>query len=464
VTRTGSKSAWILVALLLAAACGVFVWEPWHGPVVLSLSEGHGIAAGDLPALPLLALAVAIAHAQARGTLTRPSWLTGRRARDAAAIVLGSLLVLVGVDTKSDPGLVPAGGGTFDGGMKHADGSRADPVNRWSHLALTYDGGKLHLYVDGAQVSSRAATGAIRRTTDPLWIGGNHPYGEYFEGVIDEVRIYDRALSRSAVRTEMSTPIPGDGSAPAVGLVGAYSFDAGSGTVAADASGSGNTGRIQGATWTPRGRFGSAVRFDGAGEMVRVPASESLDLSTAMTLSAWVRPTEPQSGWRTVLHRQTDAYFLMAGGGTRPEAGVGTLDNLRLALVITAALLFCAALAGGRRPPVAGRRFWYWPPVLLFLAGSAVDTALAPSVTLVGPTLVAMWCALTAAHKNEAAIMYLSAAAFAGVTIASLVGPGGIDFADEDGGVARSAALGLLLVASGLMSALRGERWAREGM
>jgi hypothetical protein len=40
--------------------------------------------------------------------------------------------------------------------------------------------------------------------------------------------------------------------------------------------------------------------------MVRVPASAALDLKDAMTLSAWVRPTESQAGWRTILHRQTD--------------------------------------------------------------------------------------------------------------------------------------------------------------
>jgi hypothetical protein len=49
--------------------------------------------------------------------------------------------------------------------------------------------------------------------------------------------------------------------------------------------------------------------------VVRVPASSSLDLSVAMTLAAWIRPADSQAGWRTVVHRQTDAYFLMAGGG-----------------------------------------------------------------------------------------------------------------------------------------------------
>jgi hypothetical protein len=33
-----------------------------------------------------------------------------------------------------------------------------------------------------------------------------------------------------------------------------------------------------------------------------------------MTIAAWVRPRAEQPGWRTVVHRETDAYFLMAGG------------------------------------------------------------------------------------------------------------------------------------------------------
>ena len=54
-------------------------------------------------------------------------------------------------------------------------------------MVLTYDGGTLRLYVNGTAVATRAATGAIQTTTSPLWIGGNQPYGEYFQGLIDEV-------------------------------------------------------------------------------------------------------------------------------------------------------------------------------------------------------------------------------------------------------------------------------------
>ena len=48
-------------------------------------------------------------------------------------------------------------------------------------MALTYDGATLRLYVNGSQVATTAATGAIETNNNPLWIGGNSPYGEYFQ-------------------------------------------------------------------------------------------------------------------------------------------------------------------------------------------------------------------------------------------------------------------------------------------
>ena len=292
--RLAKTGAWIVVALLLGAACGVFLWEPWHGPVVLWLSARHGVDAGDLPALLLVALAVTLAHGQVPPARTAGPWRAGRRVGAVSAVVLGALLVSV-VDTAGGSSLVPAGGGTFGGSTLHADARRAEPVGRWTHVAVTYDGAALRLYVDGPRCRAERSRHLLG-TTDPLWIGGNHPYGEYFEGVIDEVRIYERALNSSEVHAEMSAPIGSDRSASERGLVAAYALDAGSGRVASDASGNGNAGTIDGANWTTRARFGRAIRFNGAGDIVRVPASASLNLRGAMTLSAWIRPSESQPG------------------------------------------------------------------------------------------------------------------------------------------------------------------------
>ena len=365
--------------------------------------------------------------------------------------MLGALLLAGVVDNGVNKPLLPAGGGTFDGATQHADARQADPVNRWSHVAMTYDGTALRLYENATQVSSRAVTGSIRRTTDPLWIGGSHPYGEYFHGLIDEARIYDRALSPSEIRAEMSTPIRSARITPAAGLVGAYAFDGGSETVAADASGKDNAGAITGASFTTRGRFGDALSFHDAGDLVRVPPSSSLNLKGAVTLSAWIRPTESQAGWRTILHRQTDAYFLMAGGGGA-NTRLGGLDDARAALLFCGAVWFCVAFSRSPRRAGGRRRSW-WVPVALFLAGSAVDAAFAPAATLIGPTAVAIWYALTASDRGEAASLYLIAAVFTGVTVMALIGQGGLELARDDGGVARSAAGGLLLVTAAVLGA-----------
>ena len=76
-------------------------------------------------------------------------------------------------------------------------GQRADgePGGSWTHLALTYDGSRCGLYVNGALAASQPVSGAIQSSSNPLWIGGNSPYGEYFNGLIDDVRVYNRALT-----------------------------------------------------------------------------------------------------------------------------------------------------------------------------------------------------------------------------------------------------------------------------
>jgi hypothetical protein len=80
-------------------------------------------------------------------------------------------------------------------------------LNAWTHLAATYDGATLRLFVNGTQVTSRALTGTIVSSTQPLRIGGNQVWGEYFAGLIDEVRVYNRALSAAEIQTDMNTPV-----------------------------------------------------------------------------------------------------------------------------------------------------------------------------------------------------------------------------------------------------------------
>src|SRR5262249_28851566 len=86
-------------------------------------------------------------------------------------------------------------------------GTAAVPLNAWTHLAVTYDGAVLSLYVNGTLVSTTTLTGAMATSTAALRIGGNSIWGEYFKGMIDEVRIYNRALAASEIQVDMATPV-----------------------------------------------------------------------------------------------------------------------------------------------------------------------------------------------------------------------------------------------------------------
>jgi hypothetical protein len=86
-------------------------------------------------------------------------------------------------------------------------GTTNTPLNTWTHLAATYDGATLRLYVNGAQAASKALTGAIKTSTGALRIGGNSVWGEYFSGLIDEVRVYNKALTAAQIQADMTTPV-----------------------------------------------------------------------------------------------------------------------------------------------------------------------------------------------------------------------------------------------------------------
>ena len=122
-------------------------------------------------------------------------------------------------------------------------------------------------------------------------------------------------------------------------LVAAYNFDAGSGSVLADVSGNDNNGTISNATWTSSGKYGGALVFNGTNSMVTINDSASLHLTTAMTLEAWVVPTQVSNDWTDVVYKGNDNYFLEA---TSPSGGVpaagATLGSSNVHPMGTAAL------------------------------------------------------------------------------------------------------------------------------
>ena len=119
----------------------------------------------------------------------------------------------------SSNGTKPAGE-TFTGAENGLAAPSALALNTWTHIATTYDGAALRLYVNGALAATKAITGTMPSTANPLRIGGNAVWGEYFAGLIDEVRVYNRPLSEAELKTDMNTavgsggPPPGDTTPP----------------------------------------------------------------------------------------------------------------------------------------------------------------------------------------------------------------------------------------------------------
>ena len=130
------------------------------------------------------------------------------------------------------------------GGEQSAVGPTALPLNTWSHLATTYDGTTLRLFVDGNQVATKAQTGSAAVSTGMLRIGGNSIWSEPFRGLIDEVRVYNRALTAAEIQTDMTTPVAPaapDGQPPTVGLTAPAAGPVG-GTVTVAATAADNRG------------------------------------------------------------------------------------------------------------------------------------------------------------------------------------------------------------------------------
>ena len=145
----------------------------------------------------------------------------------------------------------------------------------------------------------------------------SYTFGSWSDGGGAQHTITVPANAQSYTATFNSTQLP-------TGLVGAWNFNAGFGTTVADSSGSGNNGTLAGAgaTWTPAGKNGGGLSFNGSSGNVTVPHSASLSLNSSYTLEAWVRPTT-LTGYQTILIKEANSgcgYWLQTTG-TRIDSG-----------------------------------------------------------------------------------------------------------------------------------------------
>jgi len=133
--------------------------------------------------------------------------------------------------------------------------------NQWQHLAFTYDGSYIRLYKNGNIVDSTSANGTITQTTQSFNLGILDYQGSPFHlnGRLDEIRLWDVALSQNEIIGWMCTPI--DLTHPNYSnLMGYWKLNDGNGTLVSDASPNSLDGTLYNATWNlSTSCFGSTI-------------------------------------------------------------------------------------------------------------------------------------------------------------------------------------------------------------
>ena len=179
--------------------------------------------------------------------------------------------------------------------VSNAGISTAINDGQWHHLVGIRSGDTLIIYLDTVRGTDGATTGTVG--SGSFYIGGDGSTARYFNGTIDDVRVYNRALSEDEVeriyglgattrinRTITTNPDLEDG------LVGHWTFD-GKDMVdnVADRSGQGNNGILENftSTTTRPGRIGQALEFDDIDDHVSGASTEIQSLTQA-TVAMWV--------------------------------------------------------------------------------------------------------------------------------------------------------------------------------
>jgi len=168
---------------------------------------------------------------------------------------------------------------SFFAGNPETTVSGVTPINsgNWTHIAVTRAGtnGQIRLYVNGVLDASGSGGAALLRANSVIHIGGNTLDNRYFQGLIDDVRIYSRALDDVEVASLVSTLPP---------PIAWYKMEVN----AVDSSGNLNHGTPMNVAYGASRVDAYAAQFNGTDGEVQIPASVSDHFSVAF----WLKTTD----------------------------------------------------------------------------------------------------------------------------------------------------------------------------
>jgi Concanavalin A-like lectin/glucanases superfamily/CARDB/Secretion system C-terminal sorting domain/Thrombospondin type 3 repeat len=131
------------------------------------------------------------------------------------------------------------------------------PIGQWKHFAGVFDGTNYIFYVDGVFKGSSSGTlGVPTGQTLRLGTSGTCPATEQFNGQMDEIRIWNRALTQSEIQQNRNKHLQGN----ETGLIGYWDFEENGGNILLDKTANGFNGTLQGApTWVNSGAGVSSI-------------------------------------------------------------------------------------------------------------------------------------------------------------------------------------------------------------
>lgn len=217
-------------------------------------------------------------------------------------------------------------------------------VNQWQHVAVAYkktntNESVTRLYINGELKQTDNHAAAITYQPGATFFIGKTHDGGYFNGELDDIRIYNNAMTDAQVQQLYN--------AESTGMVAYYPFNGN----ANDESGNGNHGTVNGASLTTD-RFSnsnSAYAFNGTSDYINVPDAAILRPGLEISLSAWVKRTrfavdiiiEKGGDWTggtcnygLGLHSvNNNMFYFFFNGGWRGTDGVNDLNWHHYAVV-----------------------------------------------------------------------------------------------------------------------------------
>ena len=180
---------------------------------------------------------------------------------------------------------------SLNGTRQTTETSATINASQWYHIACVYDGSTIKVYIDGVEESSSSASGSISTYSTSFYLGAYSGHSSSnvgnFDGIIDEVRIWNDARTIAEIQENMHKELAGNES----NLVAYYKMSNGTGTSLTDNSSNSNTGTLtnmDNSDWVTSyaviGDLGSSYKTDVEG-IWKVSGTNESDASTGLTMT-----------------------------------------------------------------------------------------------------------------------------------------------------------------------------------